>query len=319
MATGKDHGDVICFMSGYQRLRDMIDDDPGGLEKLLANDDLLKNLCVEIGEVALRLSLAERAHRQAFAAPVDPEFIRAWRDYEERYSFKIASVVLADMLNLQPSPVIGAKSRFDFHIENAAAEGREWASEIESVFEFAQEQVEAERQFSEFSEDLADKIEAGIEKWRRLSTDTGFRVEDVVRRRNLVPFTLVPRHVSDRHGSQEKLSLLTHLQQTQEAFVFGVPFAALALMRSILEILLKEHYSSNGDDLGHLINNAKRLPRIVERDKLHGLRKLANEILHFERGRIELPVDMETQIVVYLFILRALIEAAPGTSRIGRQ
>ena len=50
-----------------------------------------------------------------------------------------------------------------------------------------------------------------------------------------VPLVLIPRHVSKSHGEAEKLSLLTHLQQARDAFVFGVPFAALALMRSILK------------------------------------------------------------------------------------
>jgi hypothetical protein len=53
-----------------------------------------------------------------------------------------------------------------------------------------------------------------------------------------VPFVLVPRHILDVHGGKKPLSLLIHLQQAQEAFVFRAPLAALAFMRFILEVVL---------------------------------------------------------------------------------
>ena len=67
---------------------------------------------------------------------------------------------------------------------------------------------------------------------------------------------LIPRHVSQYPGAAEKISLLTHLQQAHDAFVFGVPFASLALMRSILETTLKTHYRTTGKNLAELIETA---------------------------------------------------------------
>jgi hypothetical protein len=126
-----------------------------------------------------------------------------------------------------------------------------------------------------------------------------------------VPFVLIPRHVSQHHGEAEKLSLLTHLQQAHDAFIFGVPFAALALMRSILETTLKKHYHATGKDLEQLIDNSRDLPRGASKQSLHRLRHLANDILHFEKEKVRLPNDSERELLSLLNVLRVLIEGAP--------
>ena len=69
--------------------------------------------------------------------------------------------------------------------------------------------------------------------WEELTDEIGFDLADVFRRRMLVPFVFFPRHVAARHGAPEKTAIYQSLQQAHDAFVFGLPFAALALMRSI--------------------------------------------------------------------------------------
>ena len=115
-----------------------------------------------------------------------------------------------------------------------------------------------------------------------------------------MPFVLIPRHVSKHHGETEKLSLLTHLQQAHDAFIFGVPFAALALMRSILETTLKRHYQTRGGDLEELIDNCRDLPRGAFKINLHRLRRLTNDILHFEREKVQLRMILNANCFLYL-------------------
>ena len=118
------------------------------------------------------------------------------------------------------------------------------------------------------------------------------------------------------HGSAETLSMLQNLQQAHDAFVYGAPYAALALMRSILEAVLRDHYRAEGVDLNERIRNARgRLPRGANDARLHRLRKLANAILHLDREKDEgLPKlddeSLEKEIVSLLFVLRELIEKA---------
>jgi Domain of unknown function (DUF4145) len=99
--------------------------------------------------------------------------------------------------------------------------------------------------------------------------------------------------------------------------VLGTPFAALALMRSIMEALLRDHYGAEGKDLEERINQArKRLPSGGNAAALHRLRRLANAILHLNPEKDEglpkiEPIQLEKEIVSLLFVLRALIEATP--------
>ena len=66
--------------------------------------------------------------------------------------------------------------------------------------------------------------------------------------------------------------MLENLRQAHDAFVSGAPFAALALMRSILEGLLRDHYGAEGKDLSDRINQAsKRLPSGASAAALHRL------------------------------------------------
>ena len=149
-----------------------------------------------------------------------------------------------------------------------------------------------------------------IATWRRLKEESGFDLSGIFRRRELVPFVLIPRHVSKSHGEAEKLSLLTHLQQARDAFVFGVPFAALALMRSILEATLTKHYRAEGEDLNDKIPFCRDLPRGASKRVLHDLRRLANDVLHFNNEQVRLPQDFEKELLTLLYVLRALIEGA---------
>jgi hypothetical protein len=91
-------------------------------------------------------------------------------------------------------------------------------------------------------------------------------------------------------------------------------YAALAMMRSIMEAVLRDHYSAMGKDLNERIRNVRgRLPPRANEGALHRLRKLANAILHLDREKNEgLPKmnesRLEKEIVSLLHVLRALIE-----------
>ena len=108
--------------------------------------------------------------------------------------------------------------------------------------------------------------------------------------------------------------MLKNLRQAHDAFVFGATYAALALMRSIMEAVLRDHYRAEGKDLSDRIYNARnRLPPSANAAALHRLRKLANAILHLDREKDEDlssldEVKLEKEIISLLFVLRALIE-----------
>jgi hypothetical protein len=103
------------------------------------------------------------------------------------------------------------------------------------------------------------------------------------------------------------------LQQAHEAFVCGVPFATIALLRSILEATLKDHYGATGENLEERINISGL--SLTVRRTLHKLRHLANDIMHFDKINVRMPSDIERELVTYLNALRDLIEGAPPNPR----
>jgi hypothetical protein len=102
------------------------------------------------------------------------------------------------------------------------------------------------------------KVEMAIDYWEGLTDEIGFNLAEVFRRRRLVPFVFFPRHIAARHGAPEKTLIYQSLQQAHDAFIFGVPFAALALMRSIMETVLRDYYHAQGNDLSERINSLRK-------------------------------------------------------------
>jgi hypothetical protein len=173
---------------------------------------------------------------------------------------------------------------------------------IEKVIGFARVQAfdDDEPLEPDYPMSAEEAVEMAIDYWESLTDEIGFDLADVFRRRRLVPFVFFPRHIAARHGAPEKTSIYQSLQQAHDAFIFGVPFAALALMRSIMETVLRDHYNAEG------ANEAA----------LHRLRKLANAVLHGRADSGEMlttiePFQMEKEMASLLLVLRALIEGVP--------
>lgn len=313
--AGKDSAEVIEFMTLFARLKLFSNDTPEDLADLAASDSSVMDLCTQLHPAAHFLRMNERRARVLFAAPVDPAFLAAWRDYEERYEHIVSDIWLSDLLPELDSGEPSSVSKADRQWDNADYEAGEQASGIAEAISFAQFNVDQEDRWID-RPDFIERIEDGIAAWDRLQDDTGFDLRGVFRRRALVPFVLVPRNVAAKYGSAETLSMLKNLQQAHDAFVFGATYAALALMRSIMEAVLRDHYRADGKDLRERIRNARgRLPRGANDAALHRLRKLANAILHLDQEKDEgLPsldeVRLEKEIVSLLYVLRALIEGA---------
>lgn len=313
-SSPKDSPEVMEFMALFARLKQWCDDAPDELADFAKTDSSIRDLGISLSFTASFLKMNEKRHRALFAAPVDPAFLVAWRDYEARYEAVLADIWIADFMPELESGQPSRVSKADFQWDVADNEAADQSSGIEEAIEFAQ--FNADQDWRDFPEGFVERVQDGVAAWQRLQRDTGFDLRGVFRRRELIPFVLVPRQVAAKQGSAEKLSLLKNLQQAHDAFVFGATYAALALMRSIMEGLLRDHYRAEGKDLNERIRNARgRLPPGANEAALHRLRKLANAILHLDREKDEgLPkmdeVRLEKEIVSLLFVLRALIEGA---------
>ena len=156
-----------------------------------------------------------------------------------------------------------------------------------------------------------------LEQLSRFFSASNMELEKCISRLYGSPSFLVPTQISKRLHNQESAKLYGLLDQALHAFVFGSPAGAIALMRSIVENVLAEHYQSNGGDLCELINQAKGLPQSASSKDLHKLRRVANSVLHTSDTDCALNVnhpiqlDGDKDVITLLQIVKNLIEGAP--------
>ncbi|MES0179691.1 DUF4145 domain-containing protein [Mesorhizobium sp. M0025] len=312
----KDSPAVIEFMAIFAKVKDWCDDDPGELLRLSEDDDGVKSLSDTLFWSGIHLERNERRRRELFAAPVDPNFLAQWRDFEERFRDIVGRIFLSEIYEaFGDSTASSVVSKADLQWDNADDEAKEQAGGIDGAIDFARFNADQELRWID-QPNFIERIEDGIGAWERLKQETGFDLHGVFRRRALVPFVLVPRKVAAKYGNTQQFSMLHNLQQAHDAFVFGATYASLALMRSIMESVLRDHYHAKGNDLNDRIRNVRdRLPPGANEAALHRLRKVANAILHLDHERDEGlanmdPVRLEKEIISLLFVLRALIEGA---------
>src|SRR5688500_10284543 len=98
--SGKDSGSVVEFMKLFAQLKHWSDDAPDELAHLAASDPGVNDLCSRLSIAAQLLKMNERRARVLFAAPVDPKFLSAWRDFEERYESVVSGIWLSDLLSM---------------------------------------------------------------------------------------------------------------------------------------------------------------------------------------------------------------------------
>ncbi len=318
--SGKDSAEVVEFMTLFKRLKYWCDDAPEELANFAATDASVKDLCNRLYAVAQDLRRVEAFEPASFTAPVAPDFVDAWRDYEQRYELTLFEIESWDadtrFIDIPPGYFDS-----DLRWQVANAIGAEYAMNITAMVLAAEILADtANSVLSRLPNGNSDEdpptIQKGLEAWKILTETVGLDLCGVLRRRQLVPFVMIPRHVAKKYGSAERLSMLRNLEQAHCAFVFGATHAALGLMRSIMESVLRDHYRAEGKDLNERIRNARsRLPPGANEAALHRLRKLANAILHLDREKDEgLPitddVQLEKDTVSLLFVLRDLIEGA---------
>jgi hypothetical protein len=281
--------------------------DPSGLRERATIDQKLRDICIVVGQEAFAIEMASNCGAK-FTAPVSPGHIEQWRDYEKKYSQVIGEIFAAHALGVSMDAVPSRPPEL-YEAQRIRIEGRskDDVDKLDHVFDFV-DQIDT----SFWEEDHDDALERGIATWRQLRSHVLRDLVGIIRRRAFVPFVLIPKNVSDAHGSAEKLSLFTNLHEAQEAFVYGLPFACISMMRSVIETVVRDCYGSSGIDLEERIKNAKL--RGVTHVELQQIRKLANAVLHLQHDNVQVPIDLERRLITHLRVVRKLIENTPPRS-----
>lgn len=129
----------------------------------------------------------------------------------------------------------------------------------------------------------------------------------------------VQEHISNAHGIDDPYSLFGHLDNVRLAYVIGADLAAIAMCRTVTEILIRRHYD-NGE--GAQMRLSKLIERTQSLDNFKFLRgynlvakvREANDILHFNRDDIKHPERSRALVRDWVMVLREMIERAATPS-----
>ncbi len=255
----------------------------------------------------------EKLNQDNFTGPVDPNFASEWRDYEARYASVLNDVWFGQYFEFLDKNSSMNKNWLDNDWDNADFEANQLSINIETAFEYTQQQLENDRHI-DIDPDGEYRIQDGIDSWEKLKRSTRFNFQNIMRKRSLIPFVLMTREVTSKYGNTKKLSMIRNLQEAQDAFIFGANYASIAMMRSIVESVIRDHYKIDGKNLKERIQNLiEKFPNEQYLVSLDRLRKLANSILHLDNdeGISLLPdaeKELEKEILRHLIVIRRLIE-----------
>ena len=314
----KDSSEVFQFRSLYHRRKDWCEESPVNLPQLCDKNESVRRLCFRLNFAGCLMKYGERLRPELYASPIDPDFIKDWREYEELYEPVLDNIFTGELLReldldeeMETLQETDHVRRFDHAWRDANHNATEFANLINKAMEFAWTQ--ASRESGEFSAEERECVRDGVSMWESLQNEAGLDLRGILRRRKLVPFVLIPRQVAAR--SERTTAMLRNLEQAQMAFVFGTVYAALALMRAILEAVLRDHYDAGGETLSQMLRNINQesLPFGAKKELLQLLRMRANIILHETKGtktRLDSmeEIELEKEVVCLLRALRALIE-----------
>ena len=158
-----------------------------------------------------------------------------------------------------------------------------------------------------------DILLKGLSVTSYLEKQMGFDFQGIFERWKKVPPFLVPLHVKTSTATPANGRLFDLLNDAIRAYVAGAPAAAMAICRSALEVVVKEHYlKGNSDqnwDLHEGINLAAARYEFLDKERMHKHRRRANEVLHsYTTSR---SVNESDPVLPFICDLRYWIEKAP--------
>jgi hypothetical protein len=92
------------------------------------------------------------------------------------------------------------------------------------------------------------------------------------------------------------------------AYVFGCNIASVAMCRALMEHILKHHYKVQENNLEDRIDKAAQIFLQPKKHKLHKIRKIANEVLHYYESGKNIK-DLE--VIDCLSTIKILVQKAP--------
>lgn len=169
--------------------------------------------------------------------------------------------------------------------------------------------------------EVEEGLREGVEAYDWFTEKVGIDFAKIEERWQKLPRTLIPTRREGTTGEGAPEALIALLDDATKAYVFGLPAAAIAMCRAVLERVLKEFYlpeeerrKENGKPmmLGELLPLAEKRYEHIRRLDLKSYVAKANKVMHrYEGGRVS--EDELEAVRQFLETTKTLIEHAPQT------
>jgi hypothetical protein len=184
MASSNDDPDVIMFMARFHALHDLIGDNVDSLYLCAGEEAPLKEACLLLFEAGALLSAKERGHPQLFEAPVNPAFVSAWREYQERFWWPLSRLSLMDVFDVDLGDQPTGNDRFDQGWERANQGASDDDYAISEAIRFAEIGSDPAND-DLYPKEYLEEIRGGISTWKYFHDHIGLNIKEVFRRRDL--------------------------------------------------------------------------------------------------------------------------------------
>ncbi len=282
--------------------------------------------------------------------PVPPGFVEAFTEYRERYAEKIFheknSIDTDELLELIKARETQTEddqeeSEERFPKYETDEDGVVWRTnpgesekryiieefdpeydaneELESIIDYARDRVRSAMMGGgDDNPSFIIQLNKGVGAWDFYTNTIGVDLEGIARRWKQAPHFFIPQHVLDRYGRSERGSLIHLLDDAVNAYVFGVPTAAIAMCRAVLEEFMKKHLglelqkNKKGyyPPLHKIISLAEKKFEWIGPLELGPKAEYANGILHAYDRSTKITAADEKNILDFLKTVNTLMEKA---------
>lgn len=312
------------FMLHFQNLRTATNDSPQTLINFFSEKSEFRELAIELKRAAIRVE--GLGYSRKIYAHVPNKFVSDWKLYTFNWKKQI-EYIYEQHTTIVFDSEYQTKSFEEFcnqltELRPQLEPGEEgWEPAMEAGGAAIQDMVflanYIDHDFESFQidNDAALVLSHGISSIEYVEDSIGLNLSEVIDRWEKIPPIFVPPVVSNSYGQTEKSSLYELLNDAIRAFVAGAQAASIAMCRAVLEMVLQDHYLRNetvrDTSLTNLINLAVKKYDFLPSDKLHGLRKDANRILHAYSNNINLDPEDEKRVLSAIKDIKHYIERAP--------
>ncbi len=295
----------------FRALESATTSNPQKLEEALRSDPSLTHIVRELHTLFLRIEDHRKRSKRRVIPQAHPEFLDAISRYggswTDSWLATLPEIDLSDLL-------IGVPASTNSEPDDAMEEEEElWDFDPDS--HSAADHVDGVMENASYKSNEYPFFSRAEQAWTWLRETMDIDLSDMEARWREIPVLAVKESVSNKHGINEQKSLYAYLDNVRKAYVAGADLAALAMCRSITEILFRFHYNQKDEKTNLTLLVEKTIQARPQLAKYNIVKKLyeANKLMHFS-GSIDAERWRDVRVLVrnWFLILNELVALTPN-------